>query len=75
MVLPLQKLYQLAVCAGIADESDDHAVAADKFISAIKDMKEYFQIGDTFSEIQKKIFRNFPDMPIKKRTRFIRFQF
>ena len=48
-----KKLYQLAVYAGIADESDDHAVAADKFISAIKDMKEYFQIGDTFSEIQK----------------------
>ena len=52
-----KKLYQLAVYAGIADESDDHAVAADKFISAIKDMKEYFQIGDTFSEIQKEDIR------------------
>lgn len=48
-----KKLYELAVYAGISDESDDYATATDKFITAIKDMKKYFKIGDTFSEIKK----------------------
>lgn len=48
-----KKLYELAVYSGIAAETDDYETAAHKFIDAIKDMKKYFNIGDTFSEIRK----------------------
>lgn len=48
-----KKLYELAVYSGIAPETDDYETAAHKFIDAIKDMKKYFNIGDTFSEIRK----------------------
>lgn len=48
-----KKLYELAVYSGIAAETDDYETAAHKFIDAIKDMKKYFNIGDTFNEIRK----------------------
>ena len=48
-----KKLYELAVYSGIAAETDDYETAAHKFIDAIKDMKKYFNISDTFSEIRK----------------------
>lgn len=48
-----KKLYELAVYAGIADKSDNYQTASEKFITAIKDMKKYFNIGDTFIEIKE----------------------
>lgn len=48
-----KKLYQLALAAGVAQESDSYEAGAQKFIQAIKDMKTRYQIGDTISEIKE----------------------
>lgn len=48
-----KKLYQLALAAGVAQESDSYEAGAKKFIQAIKDMKTRYQIGDTISEIKE----------------------
>lgn len=47
------KLYDLAIAAGVAEEADDHAAAAIKFIQSVKDMKKELGIGDTLKGIAK----------------------
>lgn len=47
------KLYDLAIAAGVAEESDDHEQAALKFIKSIKEMKKELGIGDTLKGIKK----------------------
>lgn len=48
-----KKLYYLAIEAGVAEKNTPYDVAAARFISAIKDMKKRFGIGDTIKEIRK----------------------
>lgn len=47
------KLHQLAIAAGVADEDTPDNQAAAQFIQAIKDMKKRFAIGDTIPQIRK----------------------
>ena len=47
------KLYQLAIAAGVADEDTPENQAAAQFIQAIKDMKKRFSIGDTIPQIRE----------------------
>ena len=47
------KLHKLAIAAGIADKKMSDAEAAERFISAIKDMKHRFDIPDTIPEIKQ----------------------
>lgn len=47
------KLYQLALSAGVAGKDDSHASAAIKFIKAIRAMQERFLIPHTFAEIKE----------------------
>jgi alcohol dehydrogenase class IV len=47
------KLKQLAIAAGLADKDTPKEEAASRFITAIKDMKKRFSIGDTVPEIRK----------------------
>ena len=49
-----KKLHKLAIAAGIADKKMSDAEAAERFISAIKDMKHRFDIPDTIPEIKQK---------------------
>lgn len=48
-----KKLYQLALSAGLVEKGTDYAVAAQKFIDAVADMKKCFNIGDTIPEIKE----------------------
>lgn len=48
-----KKLHKLAIAAGIADKKTSDAEAAERFISAIKDMKHRFDIPDTITEIKQ----------------------
>lgn len=48
-----KKLHKLAIAAGIADKKMSDAEAAERFISAIKDMKHRFDIPDTIPEIKR----------------------
>lgn len=48
-----KKLHKLAIAAGIADKKMSDAEAAERFISAIKDMKHRFDIPDTIPEIKQ----------------------
>lgn len=48
-----KKLYHLAIAAGVAEKNTSHEKAASKFISAIKEMKRSFGIGDTIKEIKE----------------------
>ena len=48
-----KKLHKLAIAAGIADKKMPDAEAAERFISAIKDMKHRFDIPDTIPEIKQ----------------------
>lgn len=47
-----RKLHKLAIAAGIADKKLSDSEAAKRFISAIKDMKERFDIPDTIPQIR-----------------------
>lgn len=47
------KLHQLAIAAGVADEDTPDNQAAAQFIQAIKDMKKRFAIGDTIPQIRE----------------------
>lgn len=47
-----KKLHKLAIAAGIADKKMPDAEAAERFISAIKNMKHRFDIPDTIPEIK-----------------------
>ena len=47
------KLHQLAIAAGVADETVTESQAATQFIQAIKDMKKRFSIGDTIPQIRE----------------------
>ena len=47
------KLHQLAIAAGVADEDTPDNQAATQFIQAIKDMKKRFAIGDTIPQIRE----------------------
>lgn len=48
-----KKLAQLAVAAGIANEDTPAELAAQKFIRAVKEMKQRFDIGNTIKEIKE----------------------
>ena len=48
-----KKLHKLAIAAGIADKKMSDTEAAERFISAIKDMKHRFDIPDTIPEIKQ----------------------
>lgn len=48
-----KKLYQLSVAAGVSSKDTPYDVAAQEFITAIKDMKNRFGIGDTVKEIKE----------------------
>lgn len=48
-----KKLYQLALAADIVQEDTPYEEAALAFITAVKDMKKRFQIGDTIKEIRE----------------------
>lgn len=48
-----KKLYQLSVAAGVSGKGTPYDVAAQEFITAIKDMKKHFGIGDTVEEIKE----------------------
>ncbi len=48
-----KKLHKLAIAAGIADKATPHAIAAELFIDAVRDMKCRFGIGDTIEEIRE----------------------
>lgn len=48
-----KKLHRLATEAGIANKDTPPVEAAKKFITAIAEMKNRFQIGDTISEIKE----------------------
>ena len=48
-----KKLHHLSVAAGISTKDTPYDTAAGEFIDAIKDMKKWFDIGDTVSEIQE----------------------
>ena len=48
-----KKLHKLAIAAGIADKKMSDAEAAERFISAVKDMKHRFDISDTIPEIKQ----------------------
>lgn len=47
------KLHQLAIAAGVADEDTPDNQAATQFIQAIKNMKKRFAIGDTIPQIRE----------------------
>lgn len=47
------KLHQLAIAAGVADEDTPDNQAAAQFIQAIKNMKKRFAIGDTIPQIRE----------------------
>ncbi|MDO4475335.1 MAG: iron-containing alcohol dehydrogenase [Lachnospiraceae bacterium] len=47
-----KKLSQLAVEAGLVEKGTDEQEAAERFIEAIKAMKQEFGIGDTFEQIR-----------------------
>ncbi len=48
-----KKLSRLSIAAGLADKDTPYAEAAERFIQAVKDMKERFGIGDRIPEIQE----------------------
>ena len=48
-----KKLSRLAVAAGLADKDTPYDEAAERFISAIQDMKKRFGIGDYIPEIRE----------------------
>lgn len=48
-----KKLYQLALAAGLVEKGTPYAEAANTFITAIKDMKQRFGIGDTIKELKE----------------------
>lgn len=47
------KLYDLAISAGVAEETDDHKQAALNFIESVKKMKKELGIGDTLKGMVK----------------------
>lgn len=48
-----KKLAKLAVAAGVAEESENIQVAAEKFIAAIEEKNKKFGIGTSFAEIKE----------------------
>ncbi|MCQ2586805.1 MAG: iron-containing alcohol dehydrogenase [Treponema sp.] len=48
-----KKLAKLAVAAGVAEESENIQVAAEKFIAAIEEKNKKFGIGTSFNEIKE----------------------
>lgn len=48
-----KKLAKLAVAAGLAEESENIQVAAEKFIAAIEEKNKKFGIGTSFNEIKE----------------------
>lgn len=52
------KLYELAIVAGIAEEGENKGITAEKFIDTIYDMNAYFGIPERLEDIQIK------DIPI-----------
>lgn len=48
-----KKLAKLAVAAGVAEESENIQVAAEKFIAAIEEKNKKFGIGTSFAEINE----------------------
>lgn len=48
-----KKLAKLAVAAGVAEESENIQVAAEKFIAAIEEKNKKFGIGTSFDEIKE----------------------
>ena len=48
-----KKLYRLALAAGVAKKDMPYAEAANRFIAAIKDMKKWFDIGDTVASVYR----------------------
>ncbi len=49
-----KKLWELAVCSGVADESDSIPVGAEKFITKIKELNTTMEIPTTLKGIYKK---------------------
>ena len=70
----IQKLHKLAIAAGIADKKMSDAEAAERFISAVKDMKHRFDIPDTIPEIKQEDIPRLARYADKEANHYTRFQ-